>query len=552
MRLPRPAFPRLAAVKPASRRLPVANGKRLISVRRANSIGDVIAATAVADELTRLGFAVEFQAAGFHHRLLRLHPGLHQVRDPSVAVVNLDGAYERHPQKRGLHLHEMYRQRANADLRKFGVQLPPLCNWAPHLECEPDAFSLKTLRKYPPPWIAICPRSNHWPNRTVPDAVWREAAEGMAGTKFWLGNHGPSPKGIVDARCKTIEEVAAWVLHCDLTVSVVSGPMHIAAAFRKPLVAVQQAVDPALHLSPQRDFAVVSPSLDCLNCQDGKCPIAPDAPPCQKVAPEAIAAAVNRTAKSLPGSRRVSAVVAVYKPDLAKLNRCLECVLPQVDEVVVVGDLDSPWPLGIRHGNGKVLTVRMPERKTGYGKKSTFGARHASGEFILQLNDDVYLEPDVVETLLAEMKPDVGIVTHTLRHPDGKIQYAGKFRSAGAMGFGHTDHRREVSRYTVPVEQESACGASMLVRRAAFFAADGFDERYWLFCDDDDLVLKIRQLGFKAIYTPLCEGVHEEHQSLNLTPHWETAMHESNRKFASKWAWYFRQNPDVNRIGKFA
>ena len=243
----------------------------------------------------------------------------------------------------------------------------------------------------------------------------------------------------------------------------------------------------------------------------------------------------------------VSAIIAVYKPNVAKLNRCLKAVLPQVGEVVVCGDMDTPWPIAGILADEKVKLVRHPGTATGYGKKATFGAERSCGKLLLFLNDDVYLDGDVVATLTGEMLGDVAIVTHLLRYMDGTIQYAGKVRHGN--GFVHIDLRAEKSRYSGPVEQESACGASMLVRRDVFFDVGGFDHRYLLYSEDDDLAMMVREHGWRIIFTPLASGLHEEHTSTSITPRWLGIMAESKAKFAAKWRYYFAANP--NGIGKF-
>lgn len=248
---------------------------------------------------------------------------------------------------------------------------------------------------------------------------------------------------------------------------------------------------------------------------------------------------------------QVSAVISVYKPNIAQLNRCLSCILPQVGEVIICGDLDTPWPIDGLLFDPKVKCVRMEATHTGYGKKATHGAMHASGKFLHFLNDDVYLNPDTIQTCLAQMAGNVAVVTHLLRHLDGTIQYAGKFRMRGMHGFAHTDHLKLVSRHKQPVEQESACGASMLVRRDAFMEVGCYDEAYFLYSEDDDLVMKLRQAGYRVMFTPHTEGIHEEHSSMAKTEGWMKILHQSNDIFARRWGWYFKHNPNPNVIGKF-
>lgn len=250
-------------------------------------------------------------------------------------------------------------------------------------------------------------------------------------------------------------------------------------------------------------------------------------------------------------SASVAAVIAVYKPDIKQLTRCLAAVLPQVNEVIICGDLDTPWPIEGLPYDPKIRCVRLEAVRTGYGKKATHGARQATSDYVHFLNDDVYLNPDVIQKCLNEMLGSVAVVTHTLRHVDGAIQYAGKFRRRGATGFEHIDFRKQVSRYKRPVEQESACGASMLVDREAFMEVGCYDESYFLYSEDDDLVMKLRQAGYRVMFTPHAEGIHEEHSSMSKTDKWMEVLHESNRIFTSRWGWYFTDNPNPNIIGRF-
>lgn len=247
----------------------------------------------------------------------------------------------------------------------------------------------------------------------------------------------------------------------------------------------------------------------------------------------------------------VSAIIAVYKPDISMLNKCIDCALPQVDEIIICADMDSPWPLvGLRE-DPKIKLIRHPQHATGYGRKATLGAMNSSGDVLAFLNDDLFWTENVVKKCLEVMVEDFAVVTHTLKYENGLIQYAGKFRNRGMLGFAHEDHNKQASRHTKPIEQESACGASMFVRRDAFMSVNGFDENFGLFSEDDDLVLRIRQAGWRVIFTPLVDAIHLEHSSMKKTPGWMDILHKSNRTFASKWGWYFRKNPNPSVIGTF-
>lgn len=279
--------------------------------------------------------------------------------------------------------------------------------------------------------------------------------------------------------------------------------------------------------------------LPCLNCCRPKCPLDPDHPPCQNISPELIALAVNRRLAIAPDF--VSVVIPVYKPKPERLTKCLEHVVPQVDEVVVAGGIQTPWPLRHVPTDSRIRYIQNPSNNFGFGHTCNFGARHTLGNYILFLNDDCYLQPDCVSKLKAEMRDGVAMVSHLLLYPTGRVQYGGKFRPPGAAGFGHLDLNARRCRFTEPVEQESVCGASMLVRRKVFFDVDSFDNRFALYSEDDDLGLKVRKAGWKIIFHPGAVGIHEEHQSSSLRPDKMKLMQRSNELFAAKWHEYFEK-----------
>jgi GT2 family glycosyltransferase len=536
--------------------------RKLITVRRTGAIGDALAATCLVNSLAELDCCVHFQCDPAIHPVLRRHRGLHSLSAPvSRPDVNLDGAYENNPLRRSLHFANIFTESANQQLARHGIHIPRVINFAPRLHSDQAGRTLTMSHlisgQHQKPWVMICPRSNSWVNRTVPEEVWKEAATAMIGTKFWLGNT-PAPTGIVDLACRDLGALADYLDCADLLVTVDTGPAHIAIALSTPTIVIGQSSDPALHFSEQRDWFAIYPPLDCLNCQQPTCPIDAAHPPCQNVSPVLIYEAVNNRLShkfkgGIYGEGCISAIVPVYKPNVEKLNKCLAHALPQVEEIIVVGDLDTPWPIQGVPADPRIRYVRKPTFASGYGGNCNYAARHSKGDFILFLNDDCYLSPDCVAKLKQQMDADdmVAIVTHLLRYPNGLVQYGGKFRNPGDIGFGHIDHNQQVCRYTVPVEQESACGASMLVRRCAFYEADGFSEAYRLYSEDDHISMAIRQQGWKIIFTPHAVGIHDEHTSSSTIPEWKAIVAESARIFAKYWGWYFEKNTNANVLGTF-
>lgn len=514
----------------------------LITVRRTDAIGDVISATVISDRLSQLGFEVNFQCSPGIAPILVHAPNIMNVLPVSGKPnINLDGAYEQNPKRCSLHVSEMYLQRAQSQFAR--ANLGKALNCMPSLFVPKNNMSVREweskLELYPKPWIFICSRSRSWLNRTVQDSTWGKVAENIPGTKFWI-NQGQPPNGVVNLGIRNPVELVPAIKCADIVLTVNSGPMHIAAALKIPMIVLGQSDSPELRLSDRRDFSVInSPGLECLNCQQPKCPISANNPPCQHFDPETIASAVRRRVTNQIGT--ISAIISIYKPDASVLNRCLECVLPQVNEIIICHDKSGVVPpSAIRHK--KIKYVTCPQSDIGYGRKQNFAARHSVGEFLLLLNDDVFLDPEAVSRMQSVMNSQVGIVSNLLRYPDGTIYHAGKVRGNGVRGWGHIDHKKRVPTFTQPTQLEMCCGACVLVRRECFYDISGFDEDFYLYYEDEDFALRARQSGWSVWFTPYSTGIHLEHYSTGKTPGLQSLLDSGARIFNSKWGWYFDLN----------
>lgn len=239
----------------------------------------------------------------------------------------------------------------------------------------------------------------------------------------------------------------------------------------------------------------------------------------------------------------VSAVIPIYQPEARILNRCLYLVAPQVTEVIVSSEGKSILPADtLKHP--KIKHVRTPDCGIGHSRNANFGAKHATGDWLLILNDDVHLNEDAVEKMLKVVKPDTGIVVHFLRYPDRRIFATVCARNSGDKDFHHVDQLGFNTSLKEVMEVENACGASWLIRREAFEQVGGYDEQFFGYSNDNDLSLRIRQAGWKILYTPHAAGWHIGHQSFRKLGDPNELCKPGIALFHRKWGDYLKANVD--------
>src|ERR1051325_2903033 len=203
-----------------------------IIVRRTGAIGDCLSSTVVADRLIDLGYEVAFQSHPANHCVLRRNGRLSAINEPNgYCHVNLDGAYENDSGRRGKHFNEMWFEKAAGPLYMRGIVLGPPLNCKPTIRVQQNdrEATRSMIAHHPKPWVFVCPRSDSYNVRQVPDGIWGDAAAGISGTKFWIGRH-PAPKNFIDLKCQHLDTLISYLSNADLLISVDTGPLQLGAS----------------------------------------------------------------------------------------------------------------------------------------------------------------------------------------------------------------------------------------------------------------------------------------------------------------------------------
>lgn len=224
----------------------------------------------------------------------------------------------------------------------------------------------------------------------------------------------------------------------------------------------------------------------------------------------------------IPTRGSASVVEGRLRVHVAELVRSLwvEGRYPDL-EVVVVYDMETPEDVlrQLREVAGSDLVLVPYDDWFHFSRKCNHGAMAARGEYLLFLNDDTEVRtPDWLHEMVARLSdPQVGGVGARLVFADGSLQHIGHSYSGGDAGhplFGWRSSTLELAGAAqVAGERVGVTAACLLVRASDFFAVGGFSEAFPLNYNDVDLCLKLRELGFRLVYTPHAELYHFESQT---------------------------------------
>lgn len=166
------------------------------------------------------------------------------------------------------------------------------------------------------------------------------------------------------------------------------------------------------------------------------------------------------------------------------------------------------------------VRVLAGERNDGFAAPNNRAAADARAPLLCLVNNDMRFAPGFLRELVAAQRTTGAccVGARVLSHDGARIEFDG-----GTMNFyGHgAPLRHGVAAAAHDADQEPretlfASGGAMLIERAKFLAAGGFDEDYFAYFEDVDLGWRLWVLGERCAHAPAARAFHREHGSEQL------------------------------------
>lgn len=164
-----------------------------------------------------------------------------------------------------------------------------------------------------------------------------------------------------------------------------------------------------------------------------------------------------------------------------------------------------------------VSVIRLEENR-GFGAGCNAGWRQGESTFVLFLNPDASIdEPSLTRLVeILDTEDGVGLVGPRILESDGSLAFSQRRfpRLVSTYARALFLHRlftraswadelvRDPAAYEAQASPDWVSGACMLVRRSVLEEIGGFDERFFLYCEDKDLCRRIRAAGYDVRYEP--------------------------------------------------
>ena len=167
------------------------------------------------------------------------------------------------------------------------------------------------------------------------------------------------------------------------------------------------------------------------------------------------------------------------------------------------------------------VTILETGKNLGFTGGNNFGIRYAldhGADFVWLLNNDTFVDPNVLSMIPAFDDPAVGICGSKIYFAPGREFHRDRYKendrgnvlwyAGGIVDWAnmYASHRGvdEVDRgqYDTGGETPFITGCSMVIRREVIDRIGLLDDRYYLYLEDLDYCLRARAAGFRLLYAP--------------------------------------------------
>jgi GT2 family glycosyltransferase len=231
-----------------------------------------------------------------------------------------------------------------------------------------------------------------------------------------------------------------------------------------------------------------------------------------------------QTKYALPTKQAMVSIIIPTRDQASSLQKCLNSVFDKTayeNYKIILLDNESHDAEALKYlaavTKHERVRVERIEGAFNYSRLNNRGVELSRGEFILLLNNDVEVINDdwLSEMVSRAVQPAVAMVGVRLWYPNGAIQHGGVVLGAGGIaGHAHVGLRRFQSGYFARAhlaqDLSAVTAACALVRREIYLQLGGFDENLAVTFNDVDFCLRLREAGYRIVWTPYAELIHHE------------------------------------------
>jgi hypothetical protein len=167
----------------------------------------------------------------------------------------------------------------------------------------------------------------------------------------------------------------------------------------------------------------------------------------------------------------------------------------------------------------KPVTIFRSKINVGFSAGNMMGIQNVDAEYYFLLNNDCVLQNDCIGILydFCEKNFDVALCSPQLINTEGKPQpcinyfptLKTKIFGSGVLNLSYGNkHTSRKATHDKPVQVDVVSGSQMFLRAKHFFSIGGLDTTFFLYCEEEDIALRLHKAGFKTYLVPQAKNYH--------------------------------------------
>ena len=252
----------------------------------------------------------------------------------------------------------------------------------------------------------------------------------------------------------------------------------------------------------------------------------------------------------------ITASIVLYKTKTEEIEIVLGCADKScIEEIYVIDNSPNDNLRGLACSLSPKVEYICGQGNVGYGHAHNIGiekAKEHGSTYHVVLNPDIYFEPGVISEIegFLDKHDDIGLVLPKVIYPNGDLQYLCKLLPTPLDIFGRRllpermikqrNDRFEMRQigydkiWNCPI----LSGCFMFLRLAELTKTGGFDERFFMYFEDFDLMRRLHRTC-KTVYFPKVTIVHNHAAEHHTNKALLIASIQSAIKYFNKWGWVF-------------
>ena len=260
----------------------------------------------------------------------------------------------------------------------------------------------------------------------------------------------------------------------------------------------------------------------------------------------------------------ITASIVLYNTTAEQLSTVINSYKPSENRRLFLIDNNKERnALYVEAAKAENVSYIHNEKNMGYGAAHNVGIKSAileKSDYHIVLNPDLEFEPDVIDELVkyAENNKDVVYMLPKVVYPNGEIQYLCKLLPTPAdlifrrflpqVGIIKKMNDRYILKdtgYDHIMNPPCLSGCFMFMRTSALAENQlFFDERFFMYCEDFDLMRRLHRVG-KTIYYPYTQIIHNHEKS--SYKNMKMLLHHINSacKYFNKYGWFIDKEREM-------